>query len=286
MKFRKLFLAVIPVILSWIGTAAATSSNCSMTHSAQTSEKQTTVKMTTNLGDITMVLYNDTPLHRDNFIKLVNEGYYDGQLFHRVIPQFMAQAGDPLSRIAEPGQLLGEGDPGYTIPAEISYPAHFHKRGAIAAARTADEINPERRSSGSQFYIVTGKVYNEQQLRARERQINREIEQQIADSLAQQSREALMQLRRARDFKGINALQDEIIAKAEAEAKAHQFAFPAEVREAYTTIGGVPHLDGEYTVFGEVTEGMEIVEQFSQAERDRYDRPVEDVRIIKMTVVE
>ena len=198
----------------------------------------------------------------------------------------MAQAGDPLSRIAEPGQLLGEGDPGYTIPAEISYPAHFHKRGAIAAARTADEINPERRSSGSQFYIVTGKVYNEQQLRARERQINREIEQQIADSLAQQSREALMQLRRARDFKGINALQDEIIAKAEAEAKAHQFAFPAEVREAYTTIGGVPHLDGEYTVFGEVTEGMEIVEQFSQAERDRYDRPVEDVRIIKMTVVE
>ena len=269
MKFRKLFLAVIPVILSWIGAAAATSSNCSMTHSAQTSEKQTTVKMTTNLGDITMVLYNDTPLHRDNFIKLVNEGYYDGQLFHRVIPQFMAQAGDPLSRIAE-----------------ISYPAHFHKRGAIAAARTADEINPERRSSGSQFYIVTGKVYNEQQLRARERQINREIEQQIADSLAQQSREALMQLRRARDFKGINALQDEIIAKAEAEAKAHQFAFPAEVREAYTTIGGVPHLDGEYTVFGEVTEGMEIVEQFSQAERDRYDRPVEDVRIIKMTVVE
>lgn len=257
-----------------------------MTHSAQTSEKQTTVKMTTNLGDITMVLYNDTPLHRDNFIKLVNEGYYDGQLFHRVIPQFMAQAGDPLSRIAEPGQLLGEGDPGYTIPAEICYPAHFHKRGAIAAARTADEINPERRSSGSQFYIVTGKVYNEQQLRARERQINREIEQQIADSLAQQSREALMQLRRARDFKGINALQDEIIAKAEAEAKAHQFAFPAEVREAYTTIGGVPHLDGEYTVFGEVTEGMEIVEQFSQAERDRYDRPVEDVRIIKMTVVE
>ena len=286
MKFRKLFLAVIPVILSWIGAAAATSSNCSMTHSAQTSEKQTTVKMTTNLGDITMVLYNDTPLHRDNFIKLVNEGYYDGQLFHRVIPQFMAQAGDPLSRIAEPGQLLGEGDPGYTIPAEISYPAHFHKRGAIAAARTADEINPERRSSGSQFYIVTGKVYNEQQLRARELQINREIEQQIADSLAQQSREALMQLRRARDFKGINALQDEIIAKAEAEAKAHQFAFPAEVREAYTTIGGVPHLDGEYTVFGEVTEGMEIVEQFSQAERDRYDRPVEDVRIIKMTVVE
>ncbi|MBD5421460.1 MAG: peptidylprolyl isomerase [Bacteroides sp.] len=286
MKFRKLFFAVIPVILSWIGAAAATSSNCSMTHSAQTSEKQTTVKMTTNLGDITMVLYNDTPLHRDNFIKLVNEGYYDGQLFHRVIPQFMAQAGDPLSRIAEPGQLLGEGDPGYTIPAEICYPAHFHKRGAIAAARTADEINPERRSSGSQFYIVTGKVYNEQQLRARERQINREIEQQIADSLAQQSREALMQLRRARDFKGINALQDEIIAKAEAEAKAHQFAFPAEVREAYTTIGGVPHLDGEYTVFGEVTEGMEIVEQFSQAERDRYDRPVEDVRIIKMTVVE
>ncbi len=242
--------------------------------------------MKTNLGDVTMMIYNDTPLHHDNFIKLVNEGFYNGVLFHRVIRDFMAQAGDPFSRIAQSGQILGEGDPGYTIPAEISYPAHFHKRGAIAAARTPDEINPEKASSGSQFYIVTGKVYTDQQLRSRERQINRELEQQIVAKLNAESRDSIMAMRRNHDFAGLRTLQDEIIAKAEAQVKEHPFSFPEEVRRAYTTIGGVPHLDGEYTVFGEVSDGMDVIERMSEIDTDRYDRPHEDIRILEMKVVD
>ncbi|MDE6491412.1 MAG: peptidylprolyl isomerase, partial [Muribaculaceae bacterium] len=130
------------------------------------------VEISTTMGDITIMLYGDTPKHRDNFVKLAKEGFYDGTLFHRVINEFMVQAGDPDSKTAKPGQHLGSGDPGYTIEAEIEYPAHFHKRGALAAARTADQVNPERRSSGSQFYIVTGKAYNEQQIGQLENQLS------------------------------------------------------------------------------------------------------------------
>ncbi len=122
------------------------------------------VELTTTLGVVKVRLYNDTPLHRDNFLKLVKDGVYDGVLFHRVIDGFMVQTGDPDSRNAEPGQRLGSGDLGYTVEAEIEYPRHYHKYGALAAARTGDAVNPERRSSGSQFYIVTGKEVSERQL--------------------------------------------------------------------------------------------------------------------------
>lgn len=264
--------------------AVATDTPSAMTEETNTS--QTRIEMKTSLGDLILVLYNDTPAHRDNFIKLVGEGYYDGVLFHRVIRDFMAQTGDPTSRDAQPGQILGEGDPGYTIPAEFRYPTRFHKRGAIAAARTADELNPQKESSGSQFYIVTGKVYTDQQLSARERQANRELEQQIVRDLNAANRDTIMAMRRAHDFNGLRALQDEIILKAEAQAKEHPFAFPAEVRAAYTTAGGIPHLDGEYTVFGEVIEGMDVIDRLSEMETDRFDRPVEDVRILEMKVIE
>lgn len=185
------------------------------------------VDIHTTLGDIKVKLYDDTPAHRDNFLKLVNDGFYDGVLFHRVIKDFMVQTGDPESKNAPADARLGSGNPGYTIEAEIKYPKHFHKYGALAAARTSDYVNPERRSSGSQFYIVTGNKYDASQIPA---------------------------------------------------------GFPEEIAKAYTTVGGTPHLDGQYTVFGEVLEGMDTVEKIQNVATGRDDRPLEDVKIISATV--
>lgn len=243
------------------------------------------VEIKTTVGDITMTLFNDTPLHRDNFVRLVGEGYYDGLLFHRVIPEFMAQAGDPFSRTASPGQALGEGGPDYTLDAEINYPKHFHRYGAVAAARQSDELNPERRSSGSQFYIVTGKKYTAGQLRSMERKLNREREMEIGRRLNEQYRDSIISLRKARNFSALTALQDEIIEKTDAEMRANPFSFPAEVIEAYTTVGGIPHLDGEYTVFGQVIKGMDVVEKITQQPADSMARPLEDVRILSVKIV-
>ncbi len=243
------------------------------------------VEIKTTVGDITMTLFNDTPLHRDNFVRLVGEGYYDGLLFHRVIPEFMAQAGDPFSRTASPGQALGEGGPDYTLDAEINYPKHFHRYGAVAAARQSDELNPERRSSGSQFYIVTGKKYTAGQLRSMERKLNREREMEIGRRLNEQYRDSIISLRKARNFSALTALQDEIIEKTDAEMRANPFRFPAEVIEAYTTVGGIPHLDGEYTVFGQVIKGMDVVEKITQQPADSMARPLEDVRILSVKIV-
>lgn len=244
------------------------------------------VKIETTAGDITVLLYDDTPLHRDNFVKLVGEGYYDGLLFHRAVKEFVAQGGDPFSRTAAPGQRLGDGSPGYMIDAEINYPTHFHKRGALAAARESDETNPEKRSSGSQFYFVTGKVYTEAQLKGIERKANREREIQLKNQLNEQYRDTIMSLRRARDFSALTAIQDEITEKVDAEMKANPFRLPEQVREVYATVGGIPHLDGEYTVFGEVIDGIDVVDQITQMPTDSFQRPLEDVRITKMTIIE
>lgn len=249
-------------------------------------DKNIKVKIETTAGDITVLLYDDTPLHRDNFVKLVGEGYYDGLLFHRAVKEFVAQGGDPFSRTAAPGQRLGDGSPGYMIDAEINYPTHFHKRGALAAAREGDETNPEKRSSGSQFYIVTGKVYSEAQLKGIERKANREREIQLKNQLNEQYRDTIMSLRRARDFSALTAIQDEITEKVDAEMKANPFRLPEQVREAYATVGGIPHLDGEYTVFGEVIDGIDVVDRITQMPTDSFQRPLEDVRITKMTIIE
>lgn len=186
------------------------------------------VKITTDYGDIVLKLYNETPLHRDNFLKLVEDGYYEDLLFHRVIKDFMIQGGDPNSRGAEAGEPLGNGGPGYTVPAEI-VAGLFHKKGALAAARLGDRMNPERASSGSQFYIVQGKVWTPEEL----------------DMMEQQ--------------RGL--------------------AFSPEQRQAYTTIGGTPHLDGGYSVFGEVVEGLEVVGKIAAVQTGAADRPVQDVKM-------
>lgn len=267
-------------------TAIFSLTNNSLAQTMNQPDKNVKVKIETTAGDITVVLYDDTPLHRDNFLKLAGEGYYDGVLFHRVVNEFVVQGGDPFSRTAVPGQHLGEGSPDYKIDAEINYPTHFHKRGALAAAREGNETNPEKRSSGSQFYFVTGKVYSEAQLKGIERKINREREIDLKNQLNAQYRDTIMSLRRSHNFSALTAIQDEITEKVDTEMKANPYRLPEPVREAYSTVGGIPHLDGEYTVFGEVVDGMDVVERISQMSTDSFQRPVEDVRIIKMTIVE
>ncbi|MBQ6725530.1 MAG: peptidylprolyl isomerase [Bacteroidales bacterium] len=199
-----------------------------------TNNKKSYVLLQTDYGNMKILLYEDTPLHRENFIKLVKSGFYDGLLFHRVINGFMIQGGDPDSRNAQPGVMLGNGGPGYTIPAEFNT-KYYHKKGVIAAAREGDNVNPMKESSGSQFYIVQGKVYNEA------------IMQKIA---AQMNK-----------------------------------TFSEEQIKAYGTIGGSPWLDNDYTVFGEVVEGLEVIDKIAAVKCGPNDRPMEDVKMT-MKIIE
>ena len=249
-------------------------------------DKETLVKIETTAGDIKVKLYNETPKHRDNFIKLVKDGMYEGTLFHRVIKDFMIQAGDPDSKNAPKGKMLGAGDVGYTIPAEFVYPKFFHKKGALSAARQGDNVNPKKESSGCQFYIVTGKVYNDSTLLSMESQMNENKINVIFNTLAQKHMKEIYKMRKANDEDGLYDLQEKLFAEAqEIAAKQPEFHFTPEQIEAYTTVGGTPHLDGEYTVFGEVVEGMDVVDKIQQAKTDRSDRPEEDVKITKVTMI-
>ena len=250
-------------------------------------EKETVLKIETSMGDIKVKLYNETTKHRDNFIKLAKDGTYNGTLFHRVIKDFMVQAGDPESKNAPKGKMLGSGDVGYTVPAEFVYPKYFHKKGALSAARQGDEVNPKKESSGCQFYIVTGKVFNDSTLLNMEQQKNQNKVTEAFNALAQKHMKEIYKMRKANDQDGLYALQDTLFIQAEAEAaKQPDFHFTPEQIKAYTTVGGTPHLDGEYTVFGEVVEGMDIVDKIQQVKTDRSDRPEEDVKIINVSVIE
>ena len=250
-------------------------------------EKETVLKIETSMGDIKVKLYNETPKHRDNFIKLAKDGTYNGTLFHRVIKDFMVQAGDPESKNAPKGKMLGSGDVGYTVPAEFVYPKYFHKKGALSASRQGDEVNPKKESSGCQFYIVTGKVFNDSTLLNMEQQKNQNKVTEAFNALAQKHMKEIYKMRKANDQDGLYALQDTLFIQAEAEAaKQPDFHFTPEQIKAYTTVGGTPHLDGEYTVFGEVVEGMDIVDKIQQVKTDRSDRPEEDVKIINVSVIE
>lgn len=243
-----------------------------------------TVDIVTSLGTIKVKLYDDTPLHRDNFLKLAREGYYDGVLFHRVIKDFMVQTGDPDSKTAAPGAMLGAGSPDYTIPAEILYPRHWHKYGALAAARTGDQVNPERRSSGSQFYIVTGRKISPAQMRQIEARMGDTQVQEAFRALVKENAATIDSLRKSGMRDEMEALRQELIAQAQQSVKVEPL--PQQMVDDYTTIGGAPHLDGQYTVFGEVTEGMDIVEKIQNSPTARGDRPVEDIKVLKVIVEE
>ena len=249
-------------------------------------EKETKVAFETTLGNIVVKLYNETPKHRDNFLKVVNDSVYNGVLFHRVIKDFMIQTGDPSSKTAAAGQQLGSGDLGYTVEAEFVYPQYFHKKGALVAARTGDAVNPERRSSASQFYIVTGKSYSPQQVEMMEQRMGDQKKEDIFSGLVRERVDSIRNMQAAGDSLGLEELQNELIALTEAEYAKNPLKFtPAQV-EAYTTVGGTPHLDGQYTVFGEVVEGMDVVDKIQQAATDPADRPVDDINIISAKVVE
>ena len=280
MKYKLLALILMAATINSCG--AGSSQNAK----AQTTENETKVLIKTSVGDITIKLYNETPQHRDNFIKLVNEHFYDSILFHRVIKDFMVQAGDPESKNAEKGVQLGAGGPGYNIPAEFVYPKYFHKRGALSAARQADQVNPERQSSGSQFYIVTGKKYGKYDLQDMEKQLSDQQGQAIFDRLVAQNRDSIMNLQLAGDNDGLLKLQDELIAKTEAELKEMgPFKFTKEQVDAYMDQGGTPFLDNQYTVFGEVIDGMKAVDKIESAGTDMSDRPRKDIRIITMEII-
>ena len=247
---------------------------------------ETLVRLETTMGNITVKLYNETPKHRDNFIKLAKEGTYDSTLFHRVIKNFMIQAGDPQSKTATDTTTLGNGDVGYTLPAEFN-PKFFHKKGALAAARLGDEVNPNKESSGCQFYIVTGRKFSEAQMISMENQLNDARLEAVFNELARKHMKEIYKMRKAGDTEGLYALQDTLEAQAQAMAdKEEKFHFTPEQIQAYTTVGGAPHLDGSYTVFGEVVEGMDVVDKIQQVKTDRSDRPEEDVKIIKATILD
>ena len=235
------------------------------------------VKIQTMLGDIVVRLYDETPIHRDNFIKLAKEGYYDGTLFHRVIKDFMIQGGDPDSKGAPAGKMLGVGGPDYTLEAEIK-DGLFHKRGALAAARQGDQVNPERRSSGSQFYIVWGQVYNEGQLRQFSKQLKMQRMQDIFNQLAAARKAEIMQMRRERNRAGLQELQDQLAAEAEKQAAGYT-GLSEEQQCIYSTVGGTPHLDGQYAVFGEVEQGLDVVEMIQSSATGRGDRPIDDIEM-------
>lgn len=205
---------------------------------AQTTTSE--VLLETTAGNIRIALYDETPQHRDNFLKLVKMNVYDSLLFHRVIKDFMIQSGDINSKHAQPGQLLGTGDFDYTQEPEFRLPQLFHRRGVVAMAREGDDVNPEMRSSACQFYIVCGRVL---------------------------------------DDKKLNQIQERLDSTTQGRVK-----LTPEMMATYKTVGGTPHLDGQYTVFGEVTEGLDIIDRIQQMPTDKYARPLEDIRILKATV--
>ncbi len=280
MKYKLLALILMAATINSCGGASSQNAK------AQTAQDETKVLIKTTVGDITIKLYNETPQHRDNFIKLVNEHYYDSILFHRVIKDFMVQAGDPESKNAQKGAQLGAGGPGYTIPAEFVYPKFFHKRGALSAARQADQVNPERKSSGSQFYIVTGKTYNKYELQDLEKQLRQRQGQGVFDRLVAQNMDSIMNMQMAGDNDGIMKLQEELNEKTNQILKEQgPFKFTEEQVDAYMSEGGTPFLDNDYTVFGEVIDGMKAVYKIEQAGTDMNDRPRKDIRIISMEII-
>ena len=251
--------------------------------------KEDLVLITTPYGEIEVKLYDKTISHHDNFLKLAESGYYNGTLFHRVIQHFMIQGGDPDSKHAKPGQLLGDGDTTYTLPFEY-VPEYIHKVGALAAARENDDINPNKESSGSQFYIVQGKKFTDEELNAVELKVERRTKQFIMMKLLKNQGDstALKEFKAyadKRDTANMRMVIDKYKNAVEAEyMRTKPFKLTEEQRQVYKTIGGTPHLDGAYTVFGEVVRGLDVVNKIAAMKTDSNDRPVQDIRIIMKVI--
>ena len=248
----------------------------------------TIIEVETTKGKIVIELYDETPIHKANFIKLVENGFYEGITFHRVIKNFMAQAGDPNSRNENFKGKLGQNSEGKTLPAEI-IPKYFHKKGALAAARQGDQINPEKKSSGSQFYIVQGQKHTRNQIKQMETRINQQMENaQIGKFLKMEGNEQYM--KRIKNFQdlrlsdSLNILLTQIKKMISANGNS-RFSFSEEAINIYETIGGAPFLDNGYTVFGEVINGIEIIDDICSVSTREGDIPVEPISILKMTIL-
>lgn len=246
-------------------------------------EEGVIIKMHTSLGDIRLRLFDETVLHRENMIKLVREGYYNGMLFHRVIEDFMIQAGDPESRMARPGMVLGDKDAGYTLKAEV-LSQYFHKKGALAAARESDNINPERNSSGSHFYIVQGKKFSPEELVEAVDKINNRRYTALFNRLKAGREGEIARLQLVEDYEGLMRINRELSETTRELFEQVKLVLTEEQKEAYTTVGGTPHLDGEYTVFGEVISGLDVVDKIAAQKTDDNCRPETDVVIHKMEI--
>jgi len=252
------------------------------TSCAQNKDYVVTIK--TQYGDMVAVLYDETPQHKANFIKLAKEHYFDSTLFHRVIQDFMIQGGDPDSKKAQPGQHLGMGGPGYTVPAEFN-PKFFHEKGALSAARLSDQQNPTKASSGSQFYIVQGSVISNQDLDMLRVDMNKIMEglrkmYQSQDPAFKPLFDSLNQLYASGDQAAYNTKLASTASRVEkyTNSKVTRELSPEKIK-VYTTVGGSPHLDGDYTVFGKVIKGLDVIDKIAAQPRDPADRPVQDIRI-------
>lgn len=246
-------------------------------------DREAVVKLETSQGIIRLKLYPETPVHRENFLKLVKEGYYNGMLFHRVIDHFMIQAGDPHSKNARPAMRLGATGVGYTLKAEI-LPQYFHKKGALAAARASDNVNPARESNGSHFYIIEGNLFSPADLDSLVKITNEKRFTTLFEQLQRKRQGEIMKLQAAHDYEGLIKINDELSAETRKQFKDKELVLSEEQRKIYTTLGGAPHLDGEYTVFGEVIEGMEVVSKVAQEATDENFRPLQDVVIYKAEI--
>ncbi|MFT6844660.1 MAG: cyclophilin family peptidyl-prolyl cis-trans isomerase [Flavobacteriales bacterium] len=271
---RNLSLMVAPMLMLFGGCA-----------NAQNQEDTSIVVIHTDFGDMKAMLYNETPQHRENFLRLASDKFYKNLLFHRVINQFMIQGGDPESKTAEPNQILGNGGPGYNIPAEI-VPSRHHKKGALSAARKGDQVNPDKASSGSQFYIVQGKVFNPEELEQFEKRMLDQGKKAFTDEWFNLDnnipyRDSLMAYYKRGNQMKVAQLMDNLNPKIDQdfEESGKKYVLTEKAKKDYTTIGGTPHLDGGYTVFGEIIEGFDILDSIAAVEVDASSRPKVDVKM-------
>lgn len=280
MNYKKLFNALFIIILTFLMTT-------SFKYPFRANSEEIKLMIVTDFGTIKLKLYNETPVHRDNFVKLIKAHYFDSLMFHRVIQNFMIQGGDPDSKNAPPLIELGNGGPGYNLPAEFNSRL-FHKKGVLAAARDSDLENPSQSSSASQFYIVQGRIYNDSLLNIQAKRITK---LKLFNTVVNRDENKLL-LKRYQAFvktqqeDSMKVLNDIITKQVEAELPATKlYTFTDEQVKTYTTIGGTPHLDQSYTVFGEVYEGIEVIDSIAKQTVGKYNRPVSDIRM-KITIIE